>query len=436
MKQSLLQDYMSQYGQKLRSALFGTNAVIQPPPNDSPIQNRDQGRAPYVPPQDPMAPTEPGGTTDPNGGDDMGGPSALSSGSDGMEPQDPGMSQDSALDQKGKGLSFRDAWDKTSKDTRDQQVTKLEETLKRGNQTIDSAYDELVKKLGAPPDKNRKLSRDEKGMLLMEFGLSMLANSRKGLATAAGEAGGQTFGSYAQMKVGPQQNYDSAMASIEAARARDKTNLATTSALESVKAKSPGGALPGKFIGDDGFVYFYGQDGTAQKALDENGKPIKGQVNKGGENGRGFESDAKYSRYMEIYGVDPNSGKPLTGLALQRAKQDALEFANDRGSTIDDLDLDIIAENSADKEMGADAYQDMTPEQRSAQRNKIASERRGRLKKKTRSYLETTEPRRGTPSGGIKKSFATQADAQAAYNRGEIQKGDRIRVAGVEGPVE
>lgn len=436
MKPSMLQDYMSTYGQKLRSALFGTNAVIQPPPDDSPIQSRPSGRAPYVPPQDPTIPIEPGGTNDPDGGDDMGGPSALASGSDDMDLQDPGMSQGSALEPKGKGVSFRDAWDKTSKDTQQQQVSKLEETLKRGNQTIDSAYDELVKKLGAPPDKNRKLSRNEKGMLLMEFGLSMLANSRKGLATAAGEAGSQTFGSYAQMKMAPEQNYNSAMASVEAARARDKTNLATTSALESVKAKSPNGSLPGKFTGDDGFVYFYGPDGQAQKATDENGKPIRGQVSKGGEGGRGFESDAKFERYMEIYGVDPNSGKPLTGLALQRAKQDALEFANDRGSTIDDLDLDILAESSADKEMGADAYQDLTPEQRNAQRNKIAGERRSRLKKKPRSYLETPEPRRGAPGAGIKKSFASEADAQAAYNRGEIQKGDRIRVAGVEGPVE
>lgn len=439
---SLLADYAANYGHKLKAALgFAPepqqpSALAPPPPNTTPIPNVPSGEGPdtiadtYVDPEEPGSAMEPmpvdGRTRDLGGGTD---------GMDAVAAQPPSALEDGG---EGGGYSFRQAFKDAPPDAQKQQVTKLEETLKRGNQTIDSAYDDMVKQLGAPPEKNKKLSREEKGMLLMEFGMAMLANSRKGFATAAGEAGSQTLGSYAQMTQGPGQQYTANRAAIEGARARDKSKLATQSALESVK--TPGGAasrLPGKFTGEDGYVYFYDESGNAKKALDDAGKPIKGDVS-GGASARGFESDSKYARYMEIYGVNPVDGKPLTGVELARVKRDALDFANDRGSSTDDLDLDMRAETSADAEMRADTYQDMSPDEREAQRNRIADARRKRLVRPQQRHSALggrTEPGRGGPRGP-KKRFNSEADAKAAFLRGEIAVGDTIIVNGVEGPVE
>jgi hypothetical protein len=443
---SALEEYSANYGAKLRAALSGQpmqsalqGGLAQSRENEqfveqndpqmrSPLEGRQPGRGPYVPEQDPVVPVEPGGSADPEGGQDMGGPMTMQDSELQGDPE-PG----SAMQKKGYG--FRDMWKDAPEKAREKELTKLEESLRQGNQTIDQAYDDLEKQLGTRPGK-KKLSRQEKGMLLMEFGLNVLANNKKGFG-AIGQAGGKTLGSYREMTEGPQKDYDATLGAVRGARAGAKVDLATKSALEGVKvSKEQAMRLPGRFNGEDGTVYFYDEMGQVKQALDENGKPIKGEVDKGGEGGRGFESESKYAKYMEIYGTDPNTGEPLTGLALQKAKQDALDFANDRGASIDDLDLDILAETSADKEMGADAYRDLTPEQRELRRNQIADARRKRLRRPMRSALEPRgEPRRGPPSGG-KRRFASEADARAAFQRGEIQVNDIIIVNGVEGPVE
>lgn len=426
---SALEEYSRNYSARLRAALDGTDqgagpgSALEPqtrlPPND-----RQAGAGAYVPPQDPVVPEQPGGSADFDGGPDMGGPMA----GDQQQP-------DSPLAQKSGGYTFRQAWADAPEKAKEKELNKLEESLKRGNQTIDDAYADLERQLGTRPEK-KKLTRQEKGMLLMEFGLNVLANNKKGLG-AIGEAGGKALKGYGDIAYGPQREYDATLGAVRGAKARDKVDLAKAAAIEGMKvSKDQLARLPGKFVGDDGLVYFYDEMGAVKKALDENGKPIKGSMaDRTGGQGREFESDAKYARYMEIYGVDPNTGRPLEGLALQGVKQDALEFANDRGKSIDDLDLDILAEQSADKEMGADAYRDLTPEEREAQRSKIVSSRRSRLRLPVRSHLEgRPEPTRGRP--GAKRRFASEADAKAAFRRGEIKVGDTIIVNGVEGPVE
>lgn len=441
MPSKLLEDYSRNYGSKLASALNGGSLVsaLAPIPENEPTGEGVDTSDVYMPMGEPgtndpdpnhRSPRSPGwentySQLDAGGGTD---------GSDYEEPMDPGMSSQIEPPEEG-GLSFRKAFKEAPESVQKQQMSKLEETLKRGNQTIDSAYDDLVKQLGAPPDKNRKLSRKEKGMLLMEFGLKMLANSKKGLATAAGEAGSQTLNSYQDMKEGPVQQYNQSRSLIEAARASDKTKLATQSAIEGIKDRgSSASRLPGRFTGEDGNVYFYDEEGQIQQATDASGKPIKASKNDSGIRPNDFE--VKRNAYMEVFGKDPNTGEKLTGLSLQRAMRDAVEFAGDRGSTLDDLDLDIQAERSADEEMKADAYRDMTPEQREAKRNEIAGSRRSRLRRPTRSYTPgTPEPRRGPPSAIVRK-FATEADARAAFRRGEIKVGDTISVNGTTGPVE
>src|SRR5690606_36703825 len=63
------------------------------------------------------------------------------------------------------GRSFQDHWQATPPEQQKKAVDELEGALKRANETIDSAYDEMIRQLGARP--NNKLSRLDKGMLLM-----------------------------------------------------------------------------------------------------------------------------------------------------------------------------------------------------------------------------------------------------------------------------
>lgn len=444
---SALEEYGSTYGERLRSMLGGQSPLDQNPtvrPQPGTALGRSTGEGAYIPQTDDSDFTA--GSSDPDAPytDEMSQDEIGDQGS-ALEQQAPAHppEQDSPMQApeqgQGKGYSFRDAWDDSSAESKNQQVTKLEEALKRGNQTIDAAYDELEKQLGAPPSKDKKLSRQDKGMLLMEFGLNLMANSRKGFATAAGQAGAQTLGTYAKIKQGPTDEYNRKKSAIESGRANSKVNLAGQSALEGLKQpQQAAGRLPGKFVGDDGYVYFYDANNQVSQAKDANGKPIKAsQAERAGQGGKEFESDAKFKRYMEIYGNDPRTGKPLTGIALQRVKQDGFDFANDRGTQLDDLDLDVQAEKSADDFMShhPELFDGMTADQVNDYRNKLADDRRRRLKRKTRSYLDgsTPEPARGR---GTKRRFANSADAQAAYDRGEIQQGDTIVVNGVEGPVE
>lgn len=440
---SALEEYSRNYGAKLRSALGGgptpggfaqseeNKAFVDQndPQFRQPNQGPQPGAGPYIPPQDPVVPMEPGGSADPGGGQDMGGPISMGSELEGDPEQPPASALEGG---KQKGFGFRDAWKQAPEQARQKELTKLEQSLKQANQTIDDAYDDLERQMGTKPEKKKKLSREEKGMLLMEFGLNVLANNKKGFG-AIGEAGGKALKSYNQMSQGPYKEYEETRGAIAGARAGSKVKVAEASALESLKSpKGEGSRLPGRFTGDDGFVYFYDENGQAKKAVGEDGKPIKANQNESQVRPSDFETKRK--SYLEVYGFDVN-GKPLEGLAKREAEQDAIEFAGDRGSTIDDLDLDILAETSADKEMGADAYRDLTPDQREAQRAKIAAARRGRLKKPIRSRLQpSAEPGRGRPTGTRK--FASEADAKAAFQRGEISVGDTITVNGVTGPVE
>src|SRR5206468_485653 len=72
----------------------------------------------------------------------------------------------------GKGTSLRDAWYAQSQEVRQQNLDKLQNHLKAAHQTIDSAYDTMMKQLGGRPDAS--LTKQDKGMLLMEFGMRMM----------------------------------------------------------------------------------------------------------------------------------------------------------------------------------------------------------------------------------------------------------------------
>src|SRR5690606_7783162 len=140
----------------------------------------------------------------------------------------------SSIDGSGGGaVSFQQLRDQMTPEQEKQSVDNLEKKL---GVSIDRAYDELVAQLGTRP--SGKLSREDKGMLLMEFGLAMLANSRPGEsdAEAAGVAGSKALGSYRDMTRGRQQAYDSQLAAINAGRAKAKSSLAEKLAVEQAKA--------------------------------------------------------------------------------------------------------------------------------------------------------------------------------------------------------
>lgn len=150
-----------------------------------------------------------------------------------------GIERTSALaDPDRQSVSFQQHWEQTPSSEKKRFVNDLEETLKRGNQTIDSAFDQMVAHLGARP--SGKLSREDKGMLLMEFGLALMANSARNrygddIGGAIGASGLQTLGRARELGRGRQREYDEKRAAIEGQRAKSKSALAEATAIEDVR---------------------------------------------------------------------------------------------------------------------------------------------------------------------------------------------------------
>lgn len=257
-KRSALSDYMSTYGSRLQSMLH------------SPV-NPGPGAAPGAPAMGPTsgAPAIPGSAMQPSAGTAS-----------------------------GEGLSFADLWSRTPEPERKQFVDRLDQTLKKGNQTIDSAYDEMIAKLGTRP--SGKLSRQDKAALIMEFGLALMANSARGkygddLGGALGASGLQTMDRYQQMTRGRQQAFDAQVGAINAARSKAKSALAEKVATEGVKGDSEiakaalterarGNEISGTITSEGGDVYGYTRGGRASALRDvETGQPIKERARPGSE---------------------------------------------------------------------------------------------------------------------------------------------------------
>jgi|GEM_PF-5035246 len=171
----------------------------------------------------------------------------------------------------------KEEWDKA--------VKELEQGLKAGGLTIDDAYDEMIQKLGTRP--SGKLSREDKALLLMEFGLSLMANSRPGVTfgEALGASGLQTLGRYQEMTRGRQKAYDEKLEAIEAQRMKSKSELAKQMALEQGRSISAmqeeelrRGRVAGTITGEGGDVYTYTAGGQVSALSDpETGQRIKGR---------------------------------------------------------------------------------------------------------------------------------------------------------------
>lgn len=111
-------------------------------------------------------------------------------------------------------VTFADVAEKAPPKEKEKAVKKLEQQ----GVDISKAYADLMQRMGEKPDTS--LSKSDKGMLLMEFGLHMLANSgRMDTGSNIGMSGLNVLNSFHQMKFGKQQAFldqqDQARAALE-----------------------------------------------------------------------------------------------------------------------------------------------------------------------------------------------------------------------------
>lgn len=139
----------------------------------------------------------------------------------------------------GQQIGFRDLYNGQSAAQRKELIGNLEDHLKTADQSIDGAYKQMMQQLGQRPVVG--LSKQDKGMLLMEFGLHMMQNSSgkfgygQDVGAAVGASGVQTLQSargLMQAKQGQQLQYDKLQQQLAIAQGREKSALAGRMALE------------------------------------------------------------------------------------------------------------------------------------------------------------------------------------------------------------
>jgi len=322
----------------------------------------------------------------------------------------------------GKGVSFRDIWNAQDKSTRQQYLDKLQDNLKAANQSIDGAYKQMMDQLGGRPDPS--LSKQEKGMLLMEFGMRMMQHSSgrygygQDTGAALGAAGVETLGSMRNLqlqKLSRQQRYDQMQQQLAIAQGREKTNLAARSALETgrdirafgqqdtmlaregmrqegagERQESRNSAADRRSqLAQQGIVRTFVDDSGSEIGVTRSGRTVNlgkaapGSSGMGGKGGKGFASEANYRMYMDTYGKDEN-GQPLEGPALEQVKKDALTYAsNPHAFTLTDAQKRQMAERSADNYIRSNqlSFAGMNDEEIAAKRTQFAEETYQRLKR-------------------------------------------------------
>lgn len=364
MPESNLDRYVSNYGQRLQSLLqptpvTDTSSVLGRPATQAQAAQVDPvARAPGAP-----APASPASMLE--------------------TPQE-------------KPTSVRDLY-KTQGDAEQQkQAADLEDALKRGGSSIDKAYDELVKQMGTRPDEG--LTKEDKAMLLIEFGLNLMANSSgdaygEDLGGAIGATGLNSMDSYQRTKGARTRDWDARRSALEQGRVKDKLNQSMLATKEEVQADA---ALPrefanqrpdrDQFAGGDGYMYET-VDGKARRMVDENGKPIRAaqkDVTGSGGSEKVFEFDHRRKAYMESRGYDwegnPLQGDlpKLSGSQLRKLRREATEFAGDtKNASMSDEEITQQAIRSVEDQMrfSQDLYRDYTPAQYEAERKRLVAER-------------------------------------------------------------
>lgn len=283
---SMLQQYMQNYGPRLQSQLAPSTAAAgtvntQPVVGDG-LQTSALGTNPGAPLQ-----TE------------SGAPSEIAAAPSAQAQPVQSALQPAAADEEVEDgeWSFKAQWQQMPDEQKQQQTDKLEQVLQKGGRTIDSAFDDMVAQLGARP--SGKLSRQDKGMLIMELGLSLMAASARtrSLGGAIGAAGLQTLGSFQQKTQGRQQQYDTQKQAINAERTKAKSRLAEevatgeirglqteaqetartarSEAQDAARASREANNVAGTITSEDGSVYGYTRGGKTSALTNEKGQPIK-----------------------------------------------------------------------------------------------------------------------------------------------------------------
>lgn len=429
---SPLDQYMQSYGDRLQSMLSSDpNQGQQPPDQDTTGSPSNLGPDMY----------QPAASFTPPQGQSNGAPPQSALAATGAAQQ--GAAPKSALDQdggkgatsEGQGTSFRDLWKDQSAKQRDEYLNKLQDHLKATDQTIDSAYQTMMQQLGGRPKND--LSRQEKGMLVMEFGLRMMEHSRPQTGQAAsvggaiGQAGNETMQSYKNLqaqKLGNQQKYDQMQQQLTIAQGKEKAQLASRSALEegrdvrslgaqnasilrtqmqqqgagdrtaarnsaaadrtdvteagkNKRASMQVGAVKRTVTADDGSMY--GVTGTGSIVqLGKNGQAIKAAPGGGGA-GKLTSAQANYNLYMSTYGKD-EQGNALQGQDMQKAQEDALQYAaNPKGFQLTDPQMRQMASKSADTFIRANptSFLGMSPDEIAAKRAQVAEQEYQRVKR-------------------------------------------------------
>lgn len=202
-----LQAWMQQYAARFRQPQTNLTASSSP-----------MGQPPAQPPAQPMQP--------PAGAPGMGAPQTEAIPGDGFGGE-------------GGDQSFQALFMSQPKEEQAKQIDELEKRVG----SIDRAYDQMVKQMGQRP--STKLSRHEKGMLIMELGLQLMSQSgadKHGgdFGGAVGDAGLATLKSYQGLSGSKKQEaaaWDAGQSNLAAGRAKDVNATRSAFAKEQVDAQ-------------------------------------------------------------------------------------------------------------------------------------------------------------------------------------------------------
>lgn len=301
-------------------------------------------------------------------------------------------------------LSFRDAWQQQTKAQREKQISNFEAQLKKGDETIDSAYTQMMQKLGTRPQTD--LTKSDKGMLLMEFGMNMMRNSAspqqggygRNFGAAAGAAGAESFQTARQMqaqKLATAQRWDQMQQQLGIAQGREKTNFAERSLLEQGRDDRAMGTQDTRIAtnqntqdnsnqrntdritgqnqrteeqlksrSDQFFAAEAGRNSRAAAAqsgaTDRNNATIAGRSALAtGGGARGGAMKTAYDMYVQVHGKD-TSGNPLPDDQLNQVYADALKFAaNPSKSGMSQGQILDLATKDANRQYAPGALQTM-----------------------------------------------------------------------------
>jgi len=224
-------------------------------------------------------------------------------------------------------------------------VAKMEQDLEGGGSSIEDAFRQASEKMEINPD-DLKLTKKEKGLMVMEFGLALMAASSGDayggdIGGAIGSAGLSTLDRYYGIKRSKEdlarQEKKDTIAMAEASRKFELDTRRVEATERNADASEKRANLQERQLDEAGWVISENKDGNAiwskpgqksKPALDEAGNSMTMDAfkkSKGGAEGGVWQS--KRDGYMEIYGRD-DKGNPLKGAAKRRAEEEALEYAN------------------------------------------------------------------------------------------------------------